>query len=202
MPDSVSTSFGLARRQLLTFAPPSAGWPPAIRRCPCAPTRAVSRSPRHDVAWWRSPGRRSGRTATTPRPGPRRPDPELGGVVDMHQRALHPAAAHQQRRVVHPRVLRTRLTHADHPQRIAVGLVAPRQVGDLGGDVVVGQTNPRLAVDHRLARGTAVRMRARRRRRADAAWSGDRSVSPPRRSPNRSPPSREPDRCHRSCPWV
>jgi hypothetical protein len=52
-------------------------------------------------------------------------DVREGRVVDMHPGVLHAVAPHQQRRVVHPRVLRARLPHADQPHRIAVWRAAP-----------------------------------------------------------------------------
>jgi hypothetical protein len=65
----------------------------------------------------------------------------------MHAGVLDPFAAHQQRRVVHPGVLRAGLPHADQPHRIAVGCTATRQRIDLGGNLVVPQPNPASAVD-------------------------------------------------------
>ena len=120
------------------------GWPAASPRCPCAPAVRDRDGAGHDVGgqrdWKRDLAvRRTHRTVS--------PSPILrcSSVVDVHERAVDPVAAHQQRRVVHPRVLRARLAHADHPHRVVRGLAAPRQGGDLGRNVVVIQPNSAVA---------------------------------------------------------
>ena len=55
------------------------------------------------------------------------------GVVGMDAQRMLAAAAHQQRRVVHPRVVGAQLAQADQPQRearvVAVGRRQPRELG-------------------------------------------------------------------------
>ena len=67
--------------------------------------------------------RRAGTTCRRPRAGGR-------GVLGVDAQRVRAAAAHQQRRVVHPRVVRAQLAQADQPQRESPGRGrSPRPAG-------------------------------------------------------------------------
>ena len=117
----------------------------------------------------------------------RRRSPSRGGVLGMDPGGVLAAAAHQQRRVVHPGVVRAQLAQADQAQR-EVGVV--RRCGRRGARP---RRRSRARRGGRGGRGGApscASPRPRGARRARSRAGSRRSfltLSPPRRSPKRSP---------------
>ena len=96
--------------------------------------------------------RRRSWTRAAPR---RRPRARAGGVVGLI-RSAGPRAAHQQRRVVHPRVVGAQLTHADQPQR-EVGVAAVRGPMRATSSAIAGGASLRRTLPPRDARGRPAR---------------------------------------------
>ena len=165
MPASGSRSVGVgATRAGSTFAPPAAlascqppRWPQ-----PCGSATVPGRHLVGDL------DRHLDRARAATRSAPRSPSasPCARGVVGMHPQRVRAPAAHQQRRVVHPRVVRAQLAQADQPQR-EVGVVG-RSAAASRVDLVARspaasrRTRPSAVAD--LARAARRSRRARRGR--------------------------------------
>ncbi len=149
-------------------------------------------------------------------------EPAGRGVVGMHAQRLHPAAAHQQRRVVHPGVVRAQLAQADQQQR-EVRVVLRRPAGGRARRAIsAGASCRRLRGVRSFAPSTPVatcsasttpcgclRQRAQREARRGAGRTGrprgpvrsSRSISVRGRSrrPGLRQPAQRPARCRARC---
>ena len=110
------------------------------------------------------------------------------GVVGVHAQRVRAPAAHEQRRVVHPRVVRAQLAQADQPQREArVARRSPPPGARAPPTIAVGrEVHARVAVAELVAQHAGRRCARRARCRAGAC-AACRGSARARRRPNRSP---------------